>query len=135
MLDLSLLFEFSRTHCVAICAFLVPANLLATLTTLVLTGMGRPIGQIRMSVAIALLFAGLMVLHVLTWFMVGVVMIPTYVLLVLGTVCLAINLWALLHRDSLARLLNSVVKICTRVDLPPFLEMHERVAQRSIKRS
>lgn len=135
MLDFPLLFEFSRAHCIAICAFLVPANLLTTITTLVLTGLHRPAKQIWISVAIAALFAGIMVFHVMTWFMIGVVMPPTYILLGLGCLCLTMNLWALLGRNSLAQLLHSLVKICTRVDLPLSLDLHERFAQRSIKRS
>ncbi|WP_202925119.1 hypothetical protein [Myxacorys almedinensis] len=136
MLDVALLFEFSRAHCIAVCAFLVPANLLATLTTMVLTGLQRPVRQVRLSIAIAAFVAGLMVLHVLTWFIIGVVMPPTYILLGLGCLCLAINLWALLSRGSMAQLLHSLVKICTRVDLPlSFDLLHERFAQRSIHRS
>lgn len=40
-----------------------------------------------------------MLLHVFTWFMIGVVMLPTYILLGLGSICLFANLGAmLLHR-------------------------------------
>ena len=46
-----------------------------------------------------------MVLHVLTWFLIGVVMLPTYVLLSLGSVSLATNLWAVLAPQSMRRLL------------------------------
>lgn len=106
MLDSSPLLEFSHTHCVAICAFLVPANLLSTLQTIVYVGLKRPVGQIWQAVGLASLFALLMVLHVLTWFVVGVVMLPTFVLLMLGSVCLSTNLWAALHPQSMRRLLH-----------------------------
>jgi hypothetical protein len=75
MLDSSPLLEFSHTHCVAICAFLVPANLLSTFQTIVYVGLKRPVAQIWQAFALASLFASLMVLHVLTWFVVGVVML------------------------------------------------------------
>jgi hypothetical protein len=100
------LLEFSHTHCVAICAFLVPANLLSTFQTIVYVGLKRPVAQIWQAFALASLFASLMVLHVLTWFVVGVVMLPTFVLLMLGSVCLSMNLWAVLHPQSMRRLLN-----------------------------
>ena len=125
MFDFTSLFEFSRSHCLEICAFLVPANLLATLRTMILTGFRRPSAQIWLAAAIATCCAGLMVLHVITWFLVSVVMAPTFILLALGSVCLAMNLWAILGRESLARLLGAVYKFCTRVDLPALLNLHE----------
>jgi hypothetical protein len=87
---------FSHTYCVAICAFLVPANLLATVLTLVWIGLGH-FKRLWWSTTIANLFAILMVFHVLTWFLVGVVRVPTYVLLGLGCVCLSVNLWAIIR--------------------------------------
>ncbi len=125
MFDFTSLFEFSRSHCIEICAFLVPANLLATLRTLILTGLRRPSAQIWVATAIASSFAGLMVLHVMTWFIIGVVMAPTFILLGLGSICLATNLWAIFGRESLARLLVAVYKFCTRVDLLASLNLHE----------
>lgn len=104
MLDFNPLFEFSRTHCIAICAFLVPANLLTTLRTLILVGLHRPQVQVRRSVGVAGICALVMILHVLTWFMVGVVMAPTYILLFLGSICLGANLWAVLHSASMRQL-------------------------------
>lgn len=108
MFDFDLLFEFSRAHCIAICAFLVPANLLATSQTLILVGLHRPQVQIRRSVGVAVICALVMILHVLTWFMIGVVMPPTYVLLGLGSVCLGINLWAVIHASSMDQLFLSI---------------------------
>ena len=109
MLDFAPVLEFSHTHCVAICTALVPLNLLATLGTLGLVGTQRPVRLIRLAVAVALLLAGVMVLHVLTWFVIGVVQVPTYVLLGLGSLCLAMNLWAIAHRRSLLYVLQAIL--------------------------
>jgi hypothetical protein len=108
MLDINPLLEFSRTHCIAICAVLVPANLIATTSTLFAVGRRRSPHQIWQLTAIASLFALVMVLHVMTWLMIGVVMAPTYILFALGSVCLLTNGWAIAHPASLAGLLNRV---------------------------
>ncbi|MEM1425741.1 MAG: hypothetical protein AAGF75_04215 [Cyanobacteria bacterium P01_H01_bin.130] len=89
--------EFSRAHCVKICAFLVPANLAATLQTLMMMALDRPLWQVGFMAAIAAAYATVMVLHVLTWFVVGVVMVPTYVLLSFGLACCIVNSWAVLR--------------------------------------
>jgi hypothetical protein len=101
MLDFNTLCEFSRAHCIAICAFLVPANLLTAIVTMLLTVLRCPQVQVWRAVGIGNLFALIMIFHVLTWFMVGVVMAPTYILLLLGSTCLSINLWAIAHPSSL----------------------------------
>jgi hypothetical protein len=110
MLNLNPLLNFSHTHCISICAILVPANLLATLQTLLLVGFCRPRGQVQRMTGIASLCALLMVLHVVSWLVIGVVMVPTYVLLGLGSTCLGINVWAIAQPSSLERLLNQVGK-------------------------
>jgi len=111
MLDFNSFLHFSHTYCIAICAVLVPLNLLATLSTLILTGLHRPMTEVGKVSGCAIAFAGLMVLHVLAWFAIGVVMVPTYVLLTLGTVCFAVNAWAILHSSSLQRLLNRLTEV------------------------
>ncbi|MBD2514561.1 hypothetical protein H6G93_05980 [Nostoc sp. FACHB-973] len=99
MFDFNTLAEFSRANCVTICAFLVPANLLVTILTMVLTVLRRPSHQIWQSAGIASFFASVMLLHVYTWFMVGVVMAPTYILMSLAITCLVINSAAIIfHR-------------------------------------
>lgn len=108
MFDFNSLFEFSRTNCVAICAFLVPANLLLTLRTMVFTGLQRPQSQVRQAALFACIPAVVMVLHVFTWLMIGVVMAPTYILLWLGTTCLGINLWAITYPQSMVRLFTAL---------------------------
>jgi hypothetical protein len=96
MLDFNTLAEFSRSNCVGICAFLVPANLLTTLLTIILTALHRPSSQVRKAAGIASIFALIMVMHVYTWFMVGVVMAPTYILLSLAITCWLANLVAVI---------------------------------------
>uniref|UniRef100_B8HRP8 Uncharacterized protein n=1 Tax=Cyanothece sp. (strain PCC 7425 / ATCC 29141) TaxID=395961 RepID=B8HRP8_CYAP4 len=94
MLTLEPLFEFSRSHCVAICAVLVPANLLSTLHTLLLLIFPRQ-AYLGRSVVLSITLASLLLLHVFSWFIVGIVRPPTYILLALSTVCLSLNGWAL----------------------------------------
>jgi hypothetical protein len=99
--------DFSHIHCVAICAALVPLTLLLTLGTIVLTGLGKQ-SQVWKTAGLASLAAGVMVLHVLTWFLIGVVMVPTFVLLMLSSVSLATNLWAVLSPQTMRRFLGSL---------------------------
>lgn len=103
MIDFNTLSEFSRAHCVAICAFLVPANLVLTLQTLILAVLDRPQVQIAGAAVIAWIPALLMILHVFTWWAIGVVMAPTYILLCLGSICLVINIWAIARPKSISR--------------------------------
>jgi hypothetical protein len=99
--------NFSRNNCVAICAFLVPANMIATTQTMVFTGIDIVSSRLKLMVLAAIAYAGIMVLHVFTWFSVGVVAAPTFILLFLGSVCLAINLWAIAKPHSMAKLLRA----------------------------
>ncbi len=105
---LDALFEFSRSNCIGICAFLVPANLLATLQTLIMSGLRRPQSQMRLITGCSIVYALVMVLHVYTWFAAGVVMIPTYVLMSLGCTCLAINLGVIALPIGMSNLLRSI---------------------------
>ena len=89
-----LLGDFSRSHCIGICAFLVPANLIATSQTILFTILKRSPIQIFTMTASASIYALLMIFHVISWFIVGVVMAPTFILMFLGTVCLAVNVMA-----------------------------------------
>jgi hypothetical protein len=95
---LSTLFDLSRTYCIPICAVLVPANLMATLQTMLLSGFCRPIAQVQLMALVSSLYASILLLHVFTWFAIGVVMAPTYILTVLGCVCITINFCAVLYR-------------------------------------
>lgn len=97
MIDIDPLFEFSRSHCIAICAVLVPANLLATLQIMIFAWFRYPSSQIYLIAAMASIYASMLLLHVFTWFAIGVVMAPTYILTLLGSVCICINLGAILY--------------------------------------
>lgn len=101
MFDFNTLADFSRTNCVSICAFLVPANLVATSLTTI-TALLRPI-QVWQAAGIASIFALLMLCHVFTWFIVGIVMAPTYILLWLGSSCLLSNIVAISYIYNLER--------------------------------
>lgn len=83
--------EFSRCHCGLVCAFLIPANLLATLQTLIFTGLGwenRPI------ILGSFIYSLLMISHVSTWLMVGVIQAPTFILFGLALLCAGVNTYA-----------------------------------------
>lgn len=124
MLDFNLIADFSYSHCIAICAFLVPMNLLATVQTMIFTGCGRGQGQVRLAAIVASLYALILVFHVFTWFVIGVIMAPTYILLVLGSVCLGINGWAIAHSLTMQRTLRLVAAtlIGLKPKKPDFLE-------------
>lgn len=107
MLHFDALTQFSCAHCIAICAFLVPANLLATIQTLVLAGLRRPTVQIRLGMVLASFLALALLLHVFTWFAIGIVRIPTYVLLGLAGTCLGVNAWAVVNPMGVARILET----------------------------
>jgi hypothetical protein len=100
MLDFNTLAELSRANCAGICAFLIPANILSTLLTIVITATNRPTVQVWQAAGFASIFAWVMMFHVYTWFMIGVVMLPTYILLVLAVTCLLANLAAILWQTN-----------------------------------
>ena len=114
MLEINVLFEFSRNHCIAICAFLVSANLLLTLRTVSLVSQLRHLTQVYLSVFAASFFALTLLLHDFTWFSIGVVMAPTYILLALACVCLSLNFWAIAHPASMKQLLKEFTSIWHR---------------------
>lgn len=64
--------------------------------------MRRPSLQLWQAAGVASFFALVMVLHVWTWLMEGVVMAPTYILFWLGSTCLLINLGAIIFQRRLA---------------------------------
>ncbi|MBV9389164.1 MAG: hypothetical protein JOZ78_22320 [Chroococcidiopsidaceae cyanobacterium CP_BM_ER_R8_30] len=111
MFDLNTLADFSRTHCVSICAFLVPANLVATSVTIALTLLQQSKARVWQSAGTASILALVMLLHVFTWFIIGVVMVPTYVLLWLGTSCLLTNLGMVAYSYNMIHLSKSYARI------------------------
>ncbi|TAE60502.1 MAG: hypothetical protein EAZ76_09955 [Nostocales cyanobacterium] len=100
MIDLTALFEFSRANCAGVCTFLVPANILATLLTIILAVLNRPTLPILPAVGFASMLASVMIMHVYTWFVIGVVMLPTYILLGLALTCLTTNLAIMIWRRN-----------------------------------
>jgi hypothetical protein len=97
--------EFSRNHCIGICGCLVPFNLILSFLTLVYVGLDKSPDLVRKNAIAVYGGVSLMVLHVSTWFLIGVVMIPTFILPVFGAVCVAIHLWATKSPESLRRFL------------------------------
>jgi phosphate/sulfate permease len=100
--------EFSRCHCVGICAFLVPANLLLASATLLLTAVDRSPRTIYSIVGIGIFPAIALFLHVATWWAIGVVMLPTFILPLLATTCLAIYAYAVIKPQHLRNLLIAI---------------------------
>lgn len=113
MFYLEPVFEFSRHNCVAICSFLVPANLIATITTLMLVVRGKSLFEIHWSKRIASVLAIALFLHVSTWFIIGVITPVTFVLFSLGTSCLAIDQMAVIYRREIVRILNTILPTLT----------------------
>ncbi|MDJ0843142.1 hypothetical protein [Crocosphaera sp.] len=115
MLDPILIGDFSRNNCVSICAFLVPANLLTTLLSLIfIVTKPSPI-KLLTSVTIAILFAITLSLHVASWWIVGVIQAPTFILLALATVCISLNLWAIAESKQEESWLSKIVKRTLKV--------------------
>lgn len=70
---------------------------------MVLAALHRPLSQVLRSAAVAAFFAVVMMLHVYTWFAIGVVQLPTYILLWLAITCLFTNLGAILFQRRYLR--------------------------------
>lgn len=114
-MDINTLSEFSRGYCGSICAFLVPANVLTTATTLYLLYRGRSLSGILPVASIGLVFATAMFLHIATWLAIGVIMAPTFILFGLGLTCGAINLTAILDSRRFDRFLRSGLTTASRL--------------------
>ena len=102
MLDIETIFQFSRNNCVAICAFLVPINLLTTIQTFILLLSQRPVFQL-LSATVAIAFALTLFLHIATWFIIGVITPVTFILAGLGATCIMINLALIVYKDSILK--------------------------------
>ena len=98
------IFEFSRHNCVAICSFLVPANLITTIVTLILVVTEQSVSKMRWSRAIAILFAATLFLHVSTWFVIGVITPVTFILFGLGATCFVVNMLAVMYAKEIAEI-------------------------------
>jgi hypothetical protein len=111
MLELSSIAEFSRCHCIGICAFLVPTNLGLAIATLLFTGLNRSPRTIYTTIGLGILPAIVLLLHVVTWWSIGVVMLPTFILPMLAVTCLAIYAYALFKPAHMRNLLLTISKI------------------------
>jgi len=89
------MFEFSRHHCLAICGFIVPNILLLTLGTIILVITSKSKQGLLITVSGGIILSLTMLLHVFSWFKIGVVLGPSYILVALACLCLVINLGAI----------------------------------------
>jgi hypothetical protein len=101
MLDFSTINHLSRCHCVAICAVLVPTNLLLSSAVILLTGLGRSMKTRFWLSIIGSFTAMLLIAHVASWWIVGVVAPATFILPSLGLLCTIVN-WSCLKYSAIA---------------------------------
>ena len=111
MLELNSIAEFSRYHCIGICTVLVPINLLLTIGTIGLTVLGRSTRTIYANVSLSILPAIGLLLHVTTWWAIGVVMLPTYILPILAITCLTINAIAVIKPQQMGHIFRKIYSI------------------------
>jgi hypothetical protein len=99
MLDLDTLNHFSRCNCVAICAALIPMNLLLSTAVIGLTAIDYP-ALLRQRLATLGSFLGvLLIAHVMSWWIAGVVAPATIILPSLAVVCSIVN-WSCIARPD-----------------------------------
>ncbi len=108
MFELNSIAEFSRCHCIGICAFLVPTNLCLASATMLLTALERSPRLIYAIVTVGVFPAIALFLHVATWWAIGVVKLPTFILPTLATTCLAIYAYAIVNRQQMKNLLVTI---------------------------
>ncbi len=101
MFDFNNIIEFSHIYCVAICGLLVPMNVLASLQPIIFTVLHRPKKEINLMALVASFYALMIILHVGSWFIVGVVRIQTFILLLFASCSLITNIWAVSHGSSM----------------------------------
>ncbi len=101
MFDFNNIIQFSHLYCVAICGFLVPMNVLASLQPIIFTVLHRPKKEINLMALVASFYALMIILHVGSWFIVGVVRIQTFILLLFASCSLMTNIWAVSHGSSM----------------------------------
>jgi hypothetical protein len=110
MLDLNSIAEFSRCHCIGICAFLVPVNLGLANATILLTAFNRSPQLIANVARISIVPALILLLHVATWWSIGVVMLPTFILPTLAIVCLTTQAYVVSNPDRTRQLVQNISK-------------------------
>lgn len=125
MLNLDSIIEFSHIYCVAICGVLVPMNVLASLQPIIFTALRRPKQEINLIALVASFYALMIIFHVVTWFVVGVVRIQTFILLWFATCCLITNTWAVVHGYSMRELIQFSQQLLVRLSKSLTLQNQE----------
>jgi hypothetical protein len=110
MLELSSIAEFSRFHCISICTILVPINLCLAGTTTILVASNRSTQLIYPTVCVSVLPAVILLLHVATWWSIGIVMLPTFILPMLAIICLANNAYAIIAPEHMRNLVITILE-------------------------
>ncbi|WP_293145400.1 hypothetical protein [Okeania sp. SIO3I5] len=76
-------------------------NVLASLQPIIFTILHRRKKEINLMALVASFYALMIILHVVSWFIVGVVRIQTFILLWFASCCLITNIWAVVHGSSM----------------------------------
>ena len=115
MFDFNNLIQFSHTYCIEICGFLVPMNVLASLQPIIFTVVHRPKKEINLMALVASFYALMIILHVGSWFIVGVVRIQTFILLSFASCSLMTNVWAVSHGSSMRATIQFLRKFIVKL--------------------
>lgn len=111
MLELNTIGEFSRCHCIGICAVLIPTSLSLASATILGTVTNRSIQLVRIAIFFGIITAILLLVHVATWLSIGVVMLPTFILPAIAISTLSIQIYALVNPQHLRNSILTIVKI------------------------
>ncbi len=119
MYNIIAFFEFSRNNCVSFCAVLVPANLLLTIITWSLFFLMPKVnyGWVAFSSLLGNTLSLILILHVVSWWTVGVVEAPSFILVFLGGICLTLNLLAMIFAEKLQSFLRTYLKTNREINL------------------
>jgi hypothetical protein len=82
-----------------------------TFVSLYFVGTKHPRKRLYLTASLASLTASFMIFHVWSWWMIDVVMLPTYILSIVAVVCLIINSWAIGHQASLVQVLMPCIAV------------------------
>lgn len=115
--------NFSRGNCVGICSALVPLILLGTTACGGLTYFRQPRWLVNTAYGAVILFCLAMVLHVSSWFAIGVITPVTFILLGLSLTCAGLSTlvwlftpqWQSADLDGLRELLKEKLIVTLRM--------------------
>jgi hypothetical protein len=102
MLDLATLNHFSRCNCVAICAVLIPVNLLISTAVIALSALNLSPRKRQRLAILGLFPALLLVSHVASWWVVGVVAPASFLLPSIALLCTIVN-WLCLWKPEIVQ--------------------------------